>query len=94
MKIVLQLFLITIITSRVDRKRGALLSCSGCCVGVKKQKRACFSVSVCEGGSGLSAPVANLPAASQDRMKHVLPVPPGVCGEQVGGLRGSLLSGC
>lgn len=27
MKIVLQLFLITIITTRVDRKRGALLSC-------------------------------------------------------------------
>lgn len=41
------------------------------------QKHTCFSVSVCEGGSALSAPVATLPPVSQDRMKHVLPTPPG-----------------
>lgn len=41
------------------------------------QKHTCFSVSVCEGGSALSAPVATFPPVSQDRMKHVLPTPPG-----------------
>lgn len=85
MKTVLQLFPMTIITTRLDCKHVALLSPT-CVVAVnpphhhhhpETQKHTCFSVSVCEGGSALSAPVATLPPVSQDRMKHVLPTPPG-----------------